>query len=438
MLTEFQKYISRNNLIVENDRILLAISGGTDSVVLLHLFSKLNYYTEIAHCNFKLRGEESDGDEQFVKHLAEKFGIRGHYISFNTREYAQTNKLSIEMAARELRYNWFNELCDKFGFTKIATGHHLNDSIETLFINMVRGTGINGLTGIKPINGNIIRPLLFATREQIEQYIKTEKLEFHTDSSNLENEYVRNIIRNKIIPELKEINPSLESTMRQNMARFSEVSEIYQEQINNIRNKLWVVDNDRITLSITELKKAEHPAAFLFEMLAPMGFSTDSVQNIVAGLHTQPGKMLYSKTHRLLIDRESIIIENILVETEFLEINSPNEFEKAPINFKTQRFTIDEFKLIKDSCNAFLDADKLKYPILFRSWNEGDFFFPLGMNHKKKLSDFFIDQKIDRLQKEKIRVLESNHQIVWIVGIRIDNRFRVTERTKNVLQLTIQ
>lgn len=436
MLLEFTKYIVNNNLCTKDDKILLAISGGTDSVVLLYLFHLAGYNISLAHCNFNLRGSESDEDELFVRKLADKYHIETHFISFNTTQLANENKLSIEMAARELRYNWFNELCNEFNYTKIATGHHLNDSIETVLINLTRGTGINGITGIKPQNGNIIRPLLFATREQIEDYIKKEKLEYRTDSSNKSNEFVRNFFRNDIIPKLKEINPSFEATMKQDIENFNQAAGIYNNEISNLKSQISKFKSQKFYISIQKLLKLEFASTVLFEIISEYGFSLDSSLKILECLNGEPGKVFYSQSHKLLVDRQNIIIEEKSFEESSYLVDSLDGFHELPIKLKTEQIKIDNFKLIKDNTIACINADKIKYPLMLRKWKEGDFFYPLGMKNRKKLSDFFIDQKIDRFTKESIWILESDNEIVWIVGLRLDDRYKVTKNTNQVLQLT--
>lgn len=444
MLAKFSKYINNNNLYTKDDKILLAISGGTDSVALLHLFHLAGFDIGLAHCNFTLRGSESDSDEQFVKELATKYDIKAHFISFNTKQFAKESKLSIEMAARELRYNWFNELCNEFNYSKIATGHHANDSIETLLINLTRGTGINGITGIKPQNGNIIRPLLFATRVQIETYIKEEKLEFRTDSSNNSNEFIRNFFRNDIIPKLKEINPSFESTMIQNIENFNNTASIYNKEIENFkfqicreRKQVSKNKNQKLYIIIQKLLKLEHKSTVLYEILSDYGFTFDSTRKILKCTNGESGKVFYSQTHKLLIDREEIIVEKKSDQEVSLLVSSIDNFNILPIDLKVDQMKIEDFKLIKDNLVACIDSEKINYPLTLRKWKEGDFFYPLGMKNRKKLSDFFIDQKIDRFTKESTWILESDYQIVWIVGLRLDDRFKVTKNTKQVIKLTL-
>ena len=438
MLTEFNSFIQKKLLCTKTDKILVAVSGGVDSMVLLHLFIDAGYNVALAHCNFNLRDKESDEDEIFVKNTCVKLMIENHFISFSTREYASEKKISIEMAARDLRYSWFNSLLEKYKYTKIATGHHLNDSIETVFINLTRGTGINGITGIKPKNATIIRPLLFATRSEIEEYAKYNKLPFKTDSSNASNEYVRNIIRNEIIPAFKRINPSFEATMQQNLEHFTDAACIFNHQVEKTNSNLITEEGTGIKIHIDKLLLQTQSQTYLFEMLSPYGFSKDTVNKIMQSARKEPGRIFYSNTHKILIDREFLILEAKLEENSIYTINNLDDFTQLPIKIEALHFQIEAFNLFKTNSIACLDAEKIEFPLILRKWETGDSFFPLGMTKKKKLSDFFIDQKLDRFQKEKIWVLESDRKIVWLVGHRIDNRYKITTNTKKVLQLTLQ
>jgi len=438
MFKQFQTFTAQNGLCTQADKILIAVSGGADSVVLLHLLHKVGYKIALAHCNFNLRGEESDNDEKFVKNLCSKYNIKSHFISFNTKEFASKNKISIEMAARDLRYNWFNELCSKYRYTKIATGHHLNDSIETIFINLTRGTGINGLTGISAINGNIIRPLLFATRKQIEQYTVSEKLHYRNDSSNTSNKFVRNIIRNEIIPAFKRINTAFEDTMKQNLENINSAATIYNNEINNTKTKLLLKDKTQFKIPIKELSELSNKSTYLFEFISPFGFNYDTVNSILLAINSSPGKTFYSKDYKLLVDREFLLIQEQSPEPEIFISNDLNDFLKLPVKISANIQEAENFTITKKSNHACLDADQIKFPLVIRKWKTGDTFYPLGMTQKKKLSDFFIDQKIDLFQKEKIWIIESDGRIVWIVGERIDNRFKITDKTKTVLKLEFE
>jgi len=440
MQNRFNNFINSNNLCNKQDTILVAVSGGIDSVVLLDLFVNADYNIALAHCNFKLRGKESDTDELFVKSLCEKYNIKNHFISFDTKKYAEKNKLSIEMAARELRYNWFNSLCKENNYSKIAVGHHLNDSIETIFINLTRGTGINGINGISPVNGNIIRPLLFATREQIEEYSSKNNLKYRNDSSNESTVFVRNIIRHNIIPELKKINPSFEKTMMQNIKNLSDTAAIYNERINSITEKIVLQNNNHYKIPISELNKLPEKQVWLFEFLSQFGFSNAVSNNIIAGINNNSGKIFFSNTHKLLIDRKYILIEKI-TDNQYQPfiIENIEDFNKLPFEVSVSVVSADNFILNKNKNIANIDLDKLKFPLTVRKWQNGDIFYPLGMKNKKKVSDFFIDNKINRFDKDNIWIFtDAENRIFWIAGLRIDNRFKVTDKTKNVIIITCQ
>ncbi len=433
MLNKFKSYITKNKLFVDTDKLLLAVSGGADSVVLMDLCVRCNFNVAVAHCNFQLRGKDADDDQAFVKQLAQQYNVKSHFIRFDTNAYAKQNKLSIEMAARELRYNWFEQLQKECGYKYIATGHHLNDSIETLFLNLLRGTGYNGLRGISNKRENIIRPLLFASREDIENYVNDHKLKYCTDITNQSDEFVRNKIRNKIIPIFKEINPAFERVMLGNLARFNDASEVLDGYFSNYC-KTNLSDKKNIEIPFSKIRKPI--AIHLFELLNPFGFSADTITKVAGSVQTtkQSGILFFSPTHKLLIDRQQIIINELSYETiKTITIKTINDLNNLP-NFTAEIIDIDKFNLIKSKNVACLDADKVSFPLSVRQWQQGDCFYPLGMTNKKKVSDFLINNKINRFDKENTKVLLNNEkQIIWLINNRIDNRFKVTSNTKQVL-----
>jgi tRNA(Ile)-lysidine synthase len=436
MVKLFKSFISNNNLCDKNDTILVTVSGGIDSVVLLDLFFRENYNIALAHCNFKLRNKESDDDELFVKSLCEKYKIKNHFIAFDTKEYATQQGISIEMAARKLRYNWFNKLCNDYNYSKVAVGHHLNDSIETIFINLLRGTGINGITGIAPKNENIIRPLLFATREQIEEYAKLNNLKYRNDSSNKSTVFIRNIIRHKIIPEFKKINPSFEKTMMQNTENLKNASTIFNNHIEKTTRDIVIKNGNQYKISIDKLNNLPEKQTWLFEFLNKFGFSFDNVVNIISKLNTNAGKQFFSNTHQLLIDRDYLLIEEQNKSNRNFIANNISELSELPVNISVSVVEPENFILDKNQLTANIDLDKIKFPVSIRKWQDGDYFYPLGMNKKKKLSDFFIDNKINRFAKDKTWIFsDAENRIFWVGGLRIDNRFKVTDNTKNILIL---
>ncbi|HCC30665.1 MAG TPA: tRNA lysidine(34) synthetase TilS [Marinilabiliales bacterium] len=436
MFHKFTKYYQQHSLITLDDRVLVAISGGADSVALCHLLQKIPIPISLAHCNFSLRGEESDEDERFVQQLAKSHHIKAHFITFQTREYANQHKISIEMAARDLRYRWFESLCQEFGYTKIAVGHHLNDAIETIFLNMIRGTGIRGIAGMAPINGKIIRPLLFATRQQIETYCSTEGLDYRHDSSNDSDEYQRNKIRNLIVPEFKKMNPSFEETMQHNMAKWNQVLRIY-DQVVETELAQWVKrEGQTHKIEIQKLIQHHHTETLLFEFLSPFGFSNDTIQKTGLSLTKEPGRQFFSETHQLLIDRQFIMVEPLNQDTASFQIHDLDGFGQLSVSIRAEMVMAYNYSINHSAMVAQIDADKITFPLTLRHWKAGDSFYPLGMKQSKKLSDFFTDAKLDRFTKDKIWLLESAGNVVWVVGLRMDDRYKITSKTKRILLLT--
>ena len=435
MLERFKKYIADNNLINKNDRILLAVSGGIDSMVMTHLFLQAGYDVGIAHCNFSLRAAESDNDEKMVSEFAAEHSIQFFTTRFETKNYARENGLSVQMAARELRYTWFEETRKEHGFDSIAVAHNLNDNIETLMINLIRGTGVAGLTGMKPFNNKIIRPLLFATRQDIIYYCNRNMITYREDLSNADTKYLRNKIRHLIIPLLKEINPSVESTLNETAERFTGINEIVNDYINELRDKISSQKNEYITFNISLLKSIIHNKVILFELFRPFGISDVSLidlRNIIEG---KTGGLLITGTHRIVKNRKELLVLSIredIIDIRLI-INHQN-FEKIPeIEFVRSVSLTEKFDIPAEPFTVCIDEGKISFPLVLRKWNAGDHFYPLGMNHRKKLSDFFIDNKYSIIDKENALILESDGKIVCILGERIDNRFRITDSSKNAL-----
>lgn len=436
MLKGFKAYIKQEKLILSKDKVLLAVSGGVDSIAMCELFKQADISFGIAHCNFQLRGKESEEDENFVEALAEHYGVSFHSIGFETNAFAKKNKLSIQAAARKLRYDWFEELRTHFNYTSVATAHHSDDSIETFFINLIRGTGISGLHGILPKQGNIIRPLLFAGKTELLAFAKKNKLKFREDSSNSSEKYLRNKIRLKLVPLLKEINPDISNTLLENMQRLAMAENIYLKEIEKQKKKVLKEQKGKLYLSITKLRELDPIGTYLFEILRPLGFNASTVEDIIASLDGHSGKQFFSETHRLIRDREELVIESLKLEarSKKLEVKSGQKeigFNDLKLTFSkallTSNFTLPTSKKI-----AALDFDKLKFPLKIRKWKNGDSFQPLGMKGKKKLSDFFIDRKFSIDKKEKTWLLISGEDIVWIIGERMDDRFKITPKTKKI------
>ena len=435
MLKSFVKYISKNKLFTKKQKLLVAVSGGMDSVLLCHLLSKADFKFGIAHCNFQLRGRESDADEKFVSQLAKHFNVPFYVKNFNTENYAIDKGVSVQMAARELRYCWFEEIRIKNKYNFIAVAHHQDDEIETFFINLIRGTGIAGLHGIKAKAGWIIRPLLFTERKEIEEYIKKNKIKYREDSSNSSVKYLRNKIRHKLIPFLKELNPDIENTIKSNIERIKQIENIFQQLVGEKREELISKEKDIIKFDIKKLLELKNLEMFLFEFLKPYGFSGDIIGKIASGLKKESGKQFFSPSYRLLKDRTHLLVvplekekkEQTYIITEgYKELNST-----LHLKFKKENI-VKGFEVIRAASTGMFDLSKLIFPLTIRKWKQGDFFFPLGMKGKKKLSDFFTDIKLSIFDKENIWLLCNGNDIIWIIGHRIDNRYKVTDKTKKV------
>nr|WP_249414478.1 tRNA lysidine(34) synthetase TilS [Marinifilum caeruleilacunae] len=419
---------------------MVAVSGGVDSVVLLHLLLKMEVNCAISHCNFHLRGEESNGDFEFVKQLAQSYSIPFFSKDFDTKAYADQNKISIEMAARELRYEWFNQICEQENYQYIAVGHHADDVAETVLINLLRGTGIHGLTGIKSKLGKVIRPLLPFSRKELLAYAELEQIEYREDSSNIETDFVRNKIRHQVIPVLEEINPSIRKTMSENVQRFKEVERIYNDVIDENRLHLIFKREDQFLISIARLKELPSPSSHLFEILSPYGFHHRDVRMITKSLDSISGKRFFSSTHQLLRDRKYLILSELsesdckeyLLEEKMGLIEFPIEMEASTYS-KEADFTFPSNTKI-----ACLDYDKLHFPLKVRRWQKGDSFRPIGMKGSKKVSDFFIDQKFSLQDKENAWLLLSGDQIVWVLGHRLDDRFKITDATRKIYRLELK
>lgn len=431
------EYIRKENLIEKGDKVLLAVSGGIDSVFMADIFSKTDYHFGIAHCNFGLRGKESDEDAVFVESLAKRYNVPFHIMRCDAANYAKENKVSIQMAARDLRFSWFEDLCISENYAVYATAHHTDDAIETFFINQLRGTGIAGLHGLKPKNGKLIHPLLFTQRKQIEAYAIQNKLNYREDSSNKTVKYLRNKLRHNLLPVLDEIQSNYRDLLMQNMRRFSATEQIYLQKIEQEKQNVCYFKEDKTWISIANLKKLPETSTYLYEFIKSFGFVFSDAEEIIESIENgQSGARFYSTDYMLLRDRKYLIIslkqEN---SQKYFELNTESGEIFSPIHLKWEPFF--ELKFEKELTSASLDFDKLKFPLILRKWKQGDYFYPLGMQSKKLLSDFFIDIKLNQLQKECTWLLISENKIAWIVGHRIDNRFRISENTQKVLKLKL-
>lgn len=437
MLNKFKNHINKQLPFLEKSKLIIAISGGVDSVVLAHLCKALNFNFALAHCNFNLRGEESNADEEFVLELAEELDVEVFIQNFDTQVYADQNKQSIQMAARELRYDWFTELAEQLKFDSILTAHHADDNLETFLINFTRGTGLNGLTGIPMLNDNIVRPLLPFSREQIEHYAKEQNISWREDSSNSSRKYLRNKLRHEVVPILKEINPQLLDSFQNTLENLNDTADIVEESLNAVAKRaITKIDDNGVTYKVAEFKKVNNPKAYLFEMFKDYGFT--EWNDIVHLLDAQSGKQVFSNSHRLIKHRDVLILTNCHSEqsVESFDVSKDIKSINTPIGI----LFFDEADAIKESSKntIFVDKDKLKYPLELRLWKEGDYFYPSGMNGKKKISKYLKDEKLSLVEKENTWLLTSNNNIVWVVGKRSDNRFCVTEATTKILKIEVE
>lgn len=432
-LEQFTAYIKKNALFTKADKILLAVSGGKDSVLMVQLFKLAGYQFSIAHCNFNLRGTEAQRDEAFVKLLAANLAVPFHVVHFDTKAYAETHQLSTQMAARVLRYNWFETLRQSENYEVVALAHHQNDSIETLLLNLVRGTGISGLHGILPKRAPWVRPLLFLSRQDIDELIEEHHIDFVEDSSNESTKYARNKIRHQVIPHLQELNPNLAHTFVQNIARFAETEQVLQQVVSQLRNELIVERGGDYYLVIEKIKTLNPQRLLFFELLHPYQFTGAVVDEILASLDKQSGTTFYSATHQVTINREELILSALAIP-QFQQLLVHPADQAILIGEQKLRISYTDSKAIEaDPNRAFVDVDQLIFPLIVRFKQEGDRFMPLGMKQFKKLSDFLIDEKVPLPKKAKIPLLlNGNGEMIWVAGLRQDNRYKVTATTKKV------
>jgi tRNA(Ile)-lysidine synthase len=436
MLEQFLKFIKKEKLFTEGGNILLAVSGGMDSAVMCRLFhlAKINF--GIAHCNFQLRGRESNGDEKFVEGLSKKYKVPFHVKKFDTIDFAVKNKVSIQMAARELRYSFFEEVRKKSGYEFVATAHHQTDVMETMLLNLTRGTGISGLHGILPKRGRIIRPMLFATRDDVEEFAQKNKIQFREDTSNKSEKYQRNLIRKKVVPALKRINPSVESAFNESAKRLRGVEKLLLDFTDEFRKNQILIKEDSLMIPVNAIAAVEYGEAILFELLRPFAFSPHVIENIFESSASSPGKMFFSESHSLTRDRKYFIITPLKAvqdEETFIVKRLPAEIV---FDGKVFSFSLERGKTFKVPCTSLiscLDYDALKFPLTLRHWKAGDRFQPLGLKGEKKVSDYLVDIKMPRSEKNNVAVCLSGDKIISLPTLRIDERFKVTGKTKTIL-----
>jgi tRNA(Ile)-lysidine synthase len=455
LLQQFISVVKSNNLFSPKDKLLIAVSGGLDSVVLCELCKQAGYDFIIAHCNFKLRGEESERDEQFVRELGSKYGTEVLVKKFDTEEYAGENKLSTQEAARELRYNWFAELVEPpippslrsgegLGVRYLITAHHADDNNETLLMNFFRGTGLHGLTGIPEMNNYIRRPLLHFSKEELLEFAKANKLEFVEDSSNQSSKYTRNFFRNELIPAISKVYPQVKENLQDNIKRFKEIEKLYQFSVNELKKNLCRYKGNEIHIPVKQLMGYNN-TALIYEIISAYGFNEKQVEEVIKLAVSESGKYIQSpeNNYRIIKHRHWFIISPVIAtESANIIIEEGDKqivFSLGKLSIETNSNpSLDKLKTQTSNDTISLDAKGISFPLLLRKWKTGDYFYPLGMKKKKKINRFLIDQKLSKTVKESTWVIESAQRIIWVVGRRIDERFKVTDKTKTTLLISLQ
>ena len=437
-LEKVKDYIDKNALCTTNKPIIVGFSGGPDSVALLCVLNALGYTCIAAHCNFHLRGEESDRDMNFAIDLAEKKQIPIKLVHFETKTYAANHHISIEMAARELRYAWFSSLIKETEATAVAIAHHSDDVVETLLINLMRGTGLHGLTGIKPQNGNIIRPLLCVSRQEVLEYLNEIGQDYVIDSSNNENDYLRNKLRNIIIPEMELAIPAVKKNILRTINNLQRSENLQNETVQKWTEKIVSETKGIRIIRLDALRKQVNKEFLLFELLRPYNGTIDIVQNIFDGKELTSGQKFFTSSHVIIKNRNELQIKDLNQENDNLHLAIDENVccIETPLHLCFELLDKEEVCIKKDKIHCYVDADQIKYPLRIRSWEKGDSFVPFGQTGSKKLSDFFINEKLSLIEKERCLILTNGDgSIMWIIGYRSDNRYRITEKTKKVLHI---
>jgi len=457
LLEQFKEFIQQQNLFQKRDKLILAVSGGVDSVVLCELCSQAGYDFIIAHCNFHLRGKESERDQEFVMSLGEKYEVEVLVKEFDTEKYAQENRKGIQEAARDLRYGWFSEIVSRqtshvklqnessfhaspFTF-HVLTAHHADDNIETLVMNFFRGTGLQGLAGIPVAQQYIRRPLLSFWKEDLVRFANENNLGFVEDSSNQSTKYTRNLFRNEIIPLISKAYPQVKTNLLDNMGRFNEIQKLYRISIDGIKKKLCKVKNNEVHVPIRQLM-SYHNKALIFEIISDYGFTEKQIDEVIKLGEAESGKFIQSPTtaHRIIKFRNWFIVskgQSTDGETVVIEEGVKN-VQCSMFNLQLSTLQTSNFKPQTSNLVACIDANEISYPLILRRWKQGDYFYPLGMKKKKKVARFFIDQRLSKTEREKTWIIEMNKKIVWVVGLRIDDRFKIAEKTKSILKISLE
>jgi tRNA(Ile)-lysidine synthase len=416
----------------------LAVSGGLDSIVLCELAKQAGLDFFIAHCNFQLRGEESERDEAFVKSLRDKYEVEVFTKKFDTLAMAEQQRISIQEAARNLRYEWFEELIQTSGLSHTLLAHHADDNIETLMMNFFRGSGLEGLTGmnIASPKGRGLRPMLSFRREEIKEFAVQHELEWVEDSSNVSSKYTRNYFRNELIPQLKKIYPNVEENLLNTIERINRTNDLYKPLVEDLKKKICRYEGDELRIPVKQLMTYAN-TSLIYEIIKDFGFGEKQVREVLKLADSESGKYIDSTDFRIIRHRNWFIIVKKKPGGRTLAISEEDReviFEDGIINIKQSPAL--KVKITDDPDTALLDAREIRFPLILRKWKAGDYFYPLGMRKKKKLSRFFIDQKLSRNKKENMWVIESDKRIIWVVGMRIDDRFRIKDSSNSVLLIT--
>ena len=447
LLAIYKQFVERQRLWNVPDKLLLAVSGGPDSVAMVDLTARLGMEFGISHVNFGLRGAESDGDEEFVRQLAVRYGAEIYVTRADTMAYANMKGISVEMAAREIRYSEFDRIMDNFGYNATGVAHHRDDAIETFFLNLMRGSGIRGLTGMKVRNGRIVRPLLCFSRAEIESYLSENQLSYRIDRTNLENEYTRNKIRNIVMPAIDGIKDGARSSIVESIGYLGLAKNIYDDAINKASLSVVRGVGESVVIDIAGVLRFVEPECLLFEILSQYDFGKAQCHEVFRQLESESGKIFYSNSHRLVKDRDTLIVsrlEDVKAangRAQVIVLRSAVDAGVLKTHFWTLRMEVmerDAFTPVRDPLTVYFDLDKLRFPMSVTGWVPGDSFVPFGSPHRKKLSDLFIDNKLSRSEKDCVEVLRCDDNIFWVIGIRPGNCCRVTQSTVRILKITAE